>query len=103
MEANIELRLGGRNIPDLEQEITLPRSAVVFAVGDDLQANILLQAHNLLHRFMLDLQQLRRRHPPLARSLARIDEPLRPDQAADMVGAKRRSGAFGHLGSLGIW
>src|SRR5580693_1018137 len=63
---------------------------VVLAVGGELEPNVLLQAHYAADRLMLDARQLGRWDLAFLRSLSRPDQRVRPDQAADMVGAERR-------------
>src|SRR5580698_10618903 len=78
------------NVADLEQEIALPGKAVVFAVGDEPQPDVLLQAHHGANRIVLDARQLGRWDLALLRGRSRRDQRIGPDQAADMVGAERR-------------
>src|SRR5580693_6656038 len=72
---------------------------VVLAVGGELEPNVLLQAHYAADRLMLDARQLGRWDLAFLRSLSRLDQRVRPDQAADMVGAERRLHSLLH-GSL---
>src|SRR5580693_9146387 len=72
---------------------------VVFAVGGELQPDVLLQAHYAADRVVLDAGQLGRRQLALLRRRPRRNQRIRPDQAADMVGAERRFHSLLH-GSL---
>src|SRR5580658_2052760 len=78
------------NVADFEQEIALPGKAVVFAVGDEPQPDVLLQAHHGVDRIVLDARQLGRWDLALLRGRSRRDQRIGPDQAADMVGAEWR-------------
>ena len=49
-----------------------------------------LQPHDLADRVVLDAQQLGRRHLAFFGRLARRNQGIGPDQAADMIGAERR-------------
>ena len=100
VESHVELGFGGRDIRDLQQEVALPGKAVEFAVGDDLQPHLFLHAHDLADGRMLDIEQLLRRHGAGFGGLPRIDQRLGTDEAADLVGAKRRRYASGHFNSL---
>ncbi len=70
--------------------------AIVLAVGDEPEPEILLQAHHLADGGVLDALELGVGNLVPIGPLARLDQRVRPDQAADMVGAERRLGSFGH-------
>ncbi len=78
----------------------MPAAAVVFAVGDRVQAEVFLQSDHLADGGVLDGLQFG------VRDLARlafgpgVHQRLGADQTADMVGAERGLGALGHQGSL---
>ncbi len=67
------------------------RAAAEFAVGDAFQADILLQLDDVPDRAVLDLVQLIFRNRLVAQLVARLDQLVRAQQAADMIGAKRRT------------
>jgi hypothetical protein len=68
--------------------------APVLAVGDALQAEILLEADDVADRAVLDLAQLRARDLALALALARVEQLLGAQEAADVIGAERGNGAL---------
>src|SRR5262249_8133687 len=84
------------DVADLEQKVALPGEAVVLAVGDQTQADVLLQPHHAADRRVLNAHELRLRDFALLRRDARRKQRVGPDQAADMVGTERRFGSFGH-------
>ena len=90
MKAHGEPRCHRLDVADLEQKIALPGEAIVFAVGSDPQPGFLLQPHDVSDRGLLDVGQLRHVQLALVGRLARRDEPVGPDQTADMVGTKWR-------------
>ena len=96
MEADRELRGNQRDVLELEQEVALPGAAVELAVGDDAEPDPFLQAHHVADRILLDAPELGRRERALLRRFSRGDQGIGTDQAADMVGAKRRRGSFSH-------
>ena len=79
------------------QEIDVKEGAAELAVGDSLQAHVLLGMHDFADAIVLDRVQLLRRHMAGGEALARCSQPLRAQIAADMVGAKWRTG---HSSSL---
>ncbi len=97
VERRRELRLVHLHIGDLQQEIDLPGLAVVFAVGDRLQAEILLQLDHVADGVVLDGGQGGLVDLAGRLSDAGVKKRLRAKQAADVVGAKRRFLAFRHL------
>ena len=86
--------LGGDlpHVVEFDQEVALPESAVVFAVGDQPEADILLHSHHAADRFLLDAREFGRRDFGLLGGETRGDKRIRPDKAADMLGTKRRFG-----------
>src|SRR5262249_56057243 len=68
--------------------------AVEFAVGDELEPELLLQSHHLTDCRMLNTLELGIRDLFFFRLLARVDESAGADEAADMLGAEGRLGAF---------
>ena len=75
---------------DLVHEVHVPRRAAELAVGDALQADVLLHLHDGADRIVLDCLQLRGADATLLVLLACAQQLLRPQQAADVIGAKRR-------------
>src|SRR5579872_2167783 len=90
MEAHGQPRGHRLDVADLEQKIALPGKSVVFAIGGDLEPSVLLEPNHIADRGLLDARKLRRSHSALFGGLARRNERIGTDQAADMVGAKWR-------------
>src|SRR6185503_11762089 len=74
-------------------EVDVPPVAAELAVGDRGQAKVLLQLHHLADQPVLGLRELRRRGFAEADLLAQLVQLVRPEQAADVLGAERP----GHL------
>ena len=70
-------------------------SAPEVAVGHDGKPDVLLQLHDAADRFVLDRSQRLAREPAQGMLGARAQQRGRPQQAADMLGAKRRRAAHG--------
>ena len=66
----------------------MPCAAIVFAVGDELQPDVLLHRDDIADRLLLDALEAGAVAAAFG-LLARLDQRLRPDQAAHMVGAER--------------
>ena len=81
---------------ELIDEVHVPRRAPKLAVGGALQADVALEGDRIADRVVLDGTQLSR--VDAARLVVGPGSPhsLGPQQAADVVGAKRRAGAQGH-------
>ena len=75
----------------------MKEGAAELAVGDSVQPHTLLSMDDVADAFVLDRVQFLRRHMAGGEALARCPQPLRAQKAADMVGAKRRTG---HASSL---
>ena len=75
---------------DLVHEVHVPRRAAELAVGDALQADVLLHLHDRADRIVLDGLQLRGADAAVLVIVARAQQLLRTQQAADVIGAKRR-------------
>ena len=56
LDRNLGLHL--RHVGELKQEIALPAAAVVFAVGDDLEPEVLLHRDDVADRGLLDTLEL---------------------------------------------
>ena len=76
----------------------MEEGAAKLAVGDSLQAHILLGAHDFANASVLDCVQLGGGKAAGGETLARLPQPFRTKETPDMVGAKRRTG---HRLSLG--
>src|SRR5262249_32057285 len=75
------------------EEIEVPPRAAELAVGCELEADLLLLAHDLLDLAVLDLLELRIGDRALLVLGACVLERSGAQEAADMVGAERRLGA----------
>ena len=73
--------------------------AAELAVGDALQADVFLELDDLGDRVVLDGAQLLRADAAGGALGARVEQALRAQEAADVVGAKRGVGAGGHAAS----
>ena len=96
MKPHRKLRLHRLDVADLEQKVALPGLAIVLAVGDDLEPDLFLQAHDAADRIVLDADQVGRRKLARIGRGPRFDQRVRPDQAADMVGAEWWHGSLPH-------
>ena len=74
------------------EEIDVKKGAAELAVGDPLQAHVLLRAHDLADALVLDRVKIARRQSAAGEPLARLSQTLGPKITADMVGAERRTG-----------
>src|SRR6202008_3803507 len=79
-----------------QQEIELPPRAAKLAVGDRLQSGRLLLFDDVLDLAILDRFEFGGADLAFGAFLARGFERRRPQQAADMIGAKRRLGSLRH-------
>ena len=70
-----------RHALELREEVEVPPVAAELAVGDGLQADRLLPGDHVANRVLLERNIL---------ALAGFGKPGRTEQAADLVGAKRR-------------
>ncbi len=75
---------------DLVEEIHMPGSPTDLAVGDALQPNLLLQLHQAADCGIFDRPQLLGRDQAGLMILARLADVGGAQQAADMIGSKRR-------------
>src|SRR5260370_31395672 len=90
MNAYRELGRDHSHVPKFQHEISVPGVAVVFAVGDELEPELLLQSYHLTDCGMLDTLELGIGDLFFLRLLARVDESGGPGEAARMLGAERR-------------
>ena len=72
--------------------------AAEFAVGDAMQPQVLLEFDDLADGAILDLAQGLRGDGAAGTLLARIEQVLRPQETADMIGAEWRAGAPARCG-----
>ena len=75
--------------PFLEEEFA-PAGLAELAVGDGADADALLQRHRFPDAFVLEPRERGLVELAGTERLARLEQPLRPRQAADMLGAVRR-------------
>ena len=71
----------------------MPGRPAELSVGRRLQAEILLQLHDLADRLVLDAAQLLGVDLCLRMTLARLKQPRRPQQAAHVIRTERGLGA----------
>ena len=76
------------------EEIEVPPGAAELAVGRELEADLLLLLDDLLDLTVLDGLELGRRDRALLALGARLLQRGGTQEAADMVGAKRRFGSL---------
>ena len=84
---------------ELVDEVHVPRGAAELTVGRGLEPDVLLHPHDVADRVVLDRAQLRRGDTPRGGFLASAEHRLRAEQAADVVGSKRRDES-GHRGTI---
>ena len=78
------------------EKIEMPPGTAEFAVGDRLQTDLFLFLDDTFDLAVLDRLQRRSIDLALGALLARLLQGGRSQQAADMVGAKRRLGSLAH-------
>ena len=91
-ELGDELAVVGLDAVEPLEEIDVEIRAAELAVGDPLEADVLLRAHDLADARVLDCAQCLGRQGLGERLLARRPQAFGPEKAADMVGAERRLG-----------
>src|SRR6185369_2166466 len=77
VDAEQETAGGLFHIVELRQEVGVPQKAAVLAVGDALEAQVLLRLRHLGDRLVLDLAELLRRDLALRLLLARVEHIVR--------------------------
>ena len=90
LDVNAALRLDAL---ELRQEIDVEIGAPEFAVGDAAQSEILLELDDAADRFVLHGTELGCVDCACAELLACIEQEFGAQEAADVVGAKRRRSA----------
>ena len=73
--------------------------AAELAVGDAVQAHVFLELDDVGDGAVFHRAQLLRRDLPLGVLLARVEQELGAQEAADVVGAEGGLGGFAHEGS----
>ena len=87
-----EFAVMGLDALEALEKIDVKEGAAKLAVGDPLQAHILLGAHDFADARVLDCVQLGGGEAAGGETLTRFPQPLRAKETPDMVGAKRRTG-----------
>ena len=98
LDLDVVLRRG--DPAELVDEVHVPRGAAELAVGGRLQPDLLLLAHDVADRLVLDPLQLLGVDAPRLEVLARLQQRGRSQQAADVVGAEGWRGSRGHARNL---
>ena len=75
----------GLDAAELLEEVDVEVGAAELAVGDALEAHVLLELHDLGDRLVFDLAQLLGRDLALGLLLARLQQVLGAQEAADVV------------------
>ena len=91
VEVDPERLLRSDDAAQLVDEIHVPGGAPELAVRRGAQAGLLLHLHRLADRLVLDLAEPLPGKAPVRDCRARFEKLLRPEEAADVIGAKRRS------------
>ena len=87
-----ELAVVGLDAVEPLEEVDVEIGAAEFAVGDPLEADVFLRAHDLADACVLDRAQFLGRQGLGEELLARRPQPLGAEKAADMIGAEWRLG-----------
>ena len=82
-------------------EIRRIGAAAELAIGDDFEAELFLQPHEIADGRIFGCAQLLERHVPGFGGLPRVEQSPRAEEAADMLGAKRRRWKLWHIGCPG--
>jgi hypothetical protein len=90
---HVALHRVGRDVAELGVEMAVIGAAPELAVGRQPKPEPLLQGDRLLDRAVLRPRQLAAVDLAAARFAAQLEQGRGPQQAADMLGAKRRMGA----------
>ena len=99
-ELGDELAVMGLDALEALEEVDVKEGAAKLAVGNPLQAHILLGAHDFANARVLDCVQLGGGEAAGGETLARFPQPLGAKETADMVGAKWRTGHGSSLKAL---
>ena len=87
----------GLNIVQPFEEIDVPRHAPVFAVGDGFQPHRLLLLDDVFDLAILDVRERFGSDFAARPFVPRLTKRGGAEQAADVIGAKRRCGAWAHV------
>ena len=90
LKVHASIGLDGGDPVEVLEEIEVPEGAAELAVGDRLQADLLLPLDESADLPVLHLLERAVRDFAAAMFLARVLEKLRAQEAADHVGAERR-------------
>ncbi len=90
VELHLQIVLGAGHATDLVQVVHVPGTPAKLPVSDCLKSDVLLAPDDLPDRFILGAAKLRRGQFTALVGLARLKQRLRPQQTADVIGAKRR-------------
>ena len=92
----LDLALAGVGFDAVEpfEEVIVPGNAAKLAIGDRLEPDLLLSADDVFDLAILDVLKGLGRNLAARALLARRFQGCRPQQTADMIGAKRRLGAL---------
>ena len=83
--------IGNGDARQLLEKVDMKIGAAELAVGNALEADILLRAHDFANAFVLDRAQRSRLDLAGEKGFARVGQAPRTQVAADVVGAKWRS------------
>ena len=87
---------------ELLEEVDVEVGAAELAVRDTAQPEVFLELHDVANRGVFHRAQLRARDRAALRLLACVQQFLRPEKAADVIGAKRWASALRHGGTPGL-
>ncbi len=88
-EARDKAALADRDAVEPLEKIDVEEGAAELAVGDALKADLLLPPGGFGDALVLDRAQILGRDPALGAPRPSVEQALRAQQAADMVGAER--------------
>ena len=95
-EPNFDLSGHDFDVDQLRQEIRVPHLTPEFSVGGHPKTHVHLHLHRVADRGVLALFQLLGRNIAACPLRASRKQSMRSQQAADMVGTKRRRHALSH-------
>ncbi len=81
---------GARHATHLVEKVHVPGATAKLTVRDALQADVLLQAHDVADRGVLGVPQLRGRNAPVLVGVTGLLQDRRAQQAPHVIGAKWR-------------
>src|SRR5262249_4316078 len=89
------------NVLEFEQEVAVPAGAAELAVGDDVEADVFLQPDGAADFGVLDVGEFIVRKLAAVVLETRLEERGRTHEAADLIGAERRTKGLAHRLNLG--